>query len=171
MYCFNISLGTRFIYRGSSRNIQRKLTCFGTPHRKVKGNPRTHMLHWEAILMVMRKPAWGLALTVTISQHVLAKMILHHARVLGQHLVEVGSVVKKLVPWSPHSLMDYIYSSGNGSQRNHTVGSLGSVASLCNFHNTPVILFFECNSHHCIQSPLHRLWAAFLGSEGRLATL
>lgn len=114
------------MYRRNSGNIQRKLRCLGDLYRKVKGNPRIHMLHWEAILMVMRKPAWGLALTVTISQHVLAKMILHHVRLLGQHLVEVSSVVEKLAPWSPHSLMDYIYSSGNGSQeKSQSGGHLG----------------------------------------------
>lgn len=73
---------------------------FGLAYRKVKSKPRTHRLHWEATPMVMRKPAWGSAVNVTISQDVLIKKMLHHARLLSPHLMEVGFMVEKLVPCS-----------------------------------------------------------------------
>ena len=99
----------------------------------------------------MRKPAWGLALNVTVSQDELVTKILHQARLLSPLLVEVGFMMEKLVPWS------------HGSHRNHKVGVIrvsGQFVWLPWWpnHNLGQVL----RACHCIQSLFHVPWTAFL---------
>lgn len=93
-----------------------------------------HMLHWEATPLVTRKPAWGLGLTVTISQDELVTQILPQARLLSPNLVEVGFTMEKMVPWS------------HGSQRNHKVGVIWVSGQLCDCHDDQITILVKCNA-------------------------
>lgn len=96
--------------------------------------------------MVARKPAWVFSFSLC------PKMCLskRYSSVLDSW---ASHIVWKLVPWSPHSLKDYTYSSVNGSQRIHKVGIVWVSRQFVQF-------LLTTNSHPC-PSVMHTLLHSF----------
>lgn len=97
VHCFTANIcwrrgTTKFLYLKKWYKLKSTSRCFGDTYRKGKGSLDIHALPWRPVKALHGFGEVSLAVIITMSQVVLVKEILHHARFRGSHVAQVGYV-------------------------------------------------------------------------------